>query len=192
MFEPIVKKIVDHQIDSGTLSEADRGVYLYGYQMLIEFCINIITSIIIAAIFQAYWIVLVFTAAFLVIRGYVGGYHARTSLGCFCLSACMLIAAIIAVKYINNGGMAGWALLTEIIMLPCIFKRAPIPAANKPITENERIHFNKKVKQLYIAELIIEFFLWLLGLNDCALSVLAVHAVLFIMVVADWFFDHKK
>ena len=100
MFEKAVQKLVDGQIEKGSLKEEERNIYRYGYQVLIEFCINIIVTILIAVLFQAFKTVIVFTIAYLLIRGYVGGYHAKTSLGCFCLSAGMLISVILVIQYI--------------------------------------------------------------------------------------------
>ena len=185
MFEKIVEKIVNKQIENDLIVEADRSIYIYGYQILFEFGINIVTSILIAIIFQAYEIVVVFTIAFLVIRGYVGGYHAKTSLGCFCFSATMLIISVVAVKISAKFLWCNYLFLSEIILLPCIFKATPIPNKNKPITENERIYFNKKVKQIYVIELLVEVFLLFIKRNTFALSILAVHIVLFIMVLME-------
>ena len=187
MFETVVKKIVDGQVESGAVEAEERDVYVYGYQMLIEFCINIITSILIAFVFRAFDIVIIFTVAFLLIRGYVGGYHAKTSAGCFCWSACMLILSVIAVKAVSNLEFINYFFLLEAAMLPCIFHGSPIPDANKPITGNESMHFKKKVKQIYLLELFTEVILLFLGMKVSALSILAVHVVLFVMVLWDVF-----
>lgn len=185
MFETSVQKIVEKQIENKQIVESERAIYVYGYQMLFELGVNIATSILIAVIFQAYAIVIIFTVAFLMLRGYVGGYHAKTSLGCFCWSAIILILSVIAVKSVNDLIYSNYLFLLEIIMSPCIFKRAPIPNINKPITENERVYFKKKVKQIYVIELLVEVVLLFLGRNVFALSILAVHIVLFIMVLLD-------
>ena len=192
MFENIVEKIVDRQIQDSILAEEDRNIYLYGYQMLIEFCINIITSIIIAVVFDAYLTVLVFTVAYLMIRGYAGGYHAKSSLGCFCMSAALLILAVVFVANTGGADMKNNLFWLECIMMPCVIYYMPIPAANKPITENERRHFKKKIKQIYFMELILELIFLFLKLYVCALSILAVHITLFIMVVFDFFCKKTK
>jgi len=187
MFEAVVQEIVHNQIEAGSIDESDKEVYLYGYQMLIEFCINILVSVLIAFVFQAFVEVIIFTIAFLLIRGYVGGYHAKTSLGCFCWSASILIGSVVMVKIVSVQEVWQWFFLLEIMAMPCVFKCSPIPTANKPITDNERIHFKKKVKQIYILELIVELLLVLCGLKEYALSILVVHVVLLIMVIGDCF-----
>ena len=70
-----------------------------------------------------------------------------------------------------------------IVLIPFIFKQAPLPVANKPISENERIHFKRRVKQLYSIELMTTVILLYFGEVSCALAILAVHVVLFIMVL---------
>ncbi len=184
MFERTVQKLVDSQIEKGALKEEDRNIYRYGYQVLIEFCINIVVSIAIALIFRAFEIVIVFTIAYLLIRGYAGGYHARTSLGCFCLSACMLISVIVIVQFIDARNPAWWMLLIpEIVIMPFIFRHTPMPDENKPVSDNERIHFRKRVRQIYCIELTTALILLCFGMTTCAMSILAVHTVLFIMVM---------
>lgn len=186
MFEAVVQKIVHNQIEAGSIEESEKEVYLYGYQMLIEFCINIFVSVLIAFTFRAFVEVIIFTITFLLIRGYVGGYHAKTSLGCFCWSACILIVSVTMVKFVGVQEIWQWFFLLEVIAMPCIFKGSPIPTENKPITDNERIHFKKKVKQIYILELVVEVLLVLCGLKEYALSILAVHVVLLVMVIAEF------
>ncbi len=184
MFERAVQKLVDGQIEKGALKEEDRNIYRYGYQVLIEFCINMIVSIAIAVLFRAFEIVILFTAAYLLIRGYAGGYHARTSFGCFCLSACMLISVILTVQTVYTWNPAWWMLLIpEMVITPFVLKHMPLPVENKPVSEKERVYFGKKARQIYCIELTTALILLCFGKPICTMSILAVHIVLFIMVV---------
>ena len=183
--ETFVHKIVNYQISKAVLKEEDRAIYQYGYQMLIEYCINILASVLIAFCFKAYGIVLVFSVAYMLVRGYAGGYHAKTSSGCFLMSAGMLIAAVITVKFIENITSFKSLFALEILMLPYIFIKVPMPVRNKTITENERTHFGKRARWLYAIELIVgSIFLWT-GKEQYALAILVAHLVLFIMTMAD-------
>lgn len=184
MFEQTVNKLVDGQIKKGILKEEDRNIYRYGYQAMIEFTINILVSVLLAMLFKAYGVVIVFTAAYLWIRGCAGGYHARTSLGCFSISACMLIGVIIVVQYISIMELAFWMpFVPEVIITPCILKCTPIPHKNRPVSENERMHFKRKVKVVYSVELLLAVLLQYLGKSTYALTILAVHMIIFIMVI---------
>ena len=64
----------------------------------------------------------------------------------------MLIIAVVVVKGMIRTDASGWILLVEIVMCPIIFRKVPIPSENKPISEKERVHFNKRVKQIYVFE----------------------------------------
>ncbi|MBO5210034.1 MAG: accessory gene regulator B family protein [Lachnospiraceae bacterium] len=188
MLEQITHKIVNHQIEKGILQESDRNIYQYGYQMLMEFGINILTSIVIAILFQAFEIVIVFTIAYLMMRGYAGGYHAKTSVGCFGMSAGILILSILAVQKLTELAMAWWILLViEVVMMPVIFIGTPIPVKNKPITNNEYLHFKKKVKQIYCIELVIIMILFWCDKPVYAFSIMATQAVIFVMTGIDIF-----
>lgn len=184
MFEQAVDKLVEGQIEKGALKEEDRNIYRYGYQIMIELAVNITVSILIAVLFRAYDIVFVFTAAYLWIRGCAGGYHARTSLGCFGISACMLIGVIIMVQYISSMEIAFWVpFVPEAIITPWVFKYTPIPHKNRPISGNERVHFKRKVKVVYGVEFMAALLLQYLGKRTCVLTILAVHMIIFIMVI---------
>ena len=159
MLEALAYRIVSYQIHKGLLKEEDRKVYQYGYQMLMEYCINIVTSIVIAVSFHACGIVLVFSLAYFLLRGYAGGYHAKTSIGCFLMSAALLTAAVAVVRYAGGISLNKWLFLAEIVMLPYVFVKVPIPVKNKPITENEKIRFGKRAKVLYAVELAAEMVL---------------------------------
>lgn len=190
MLETVAYKIVSYQIRKGLLKEEDRNIYQYGYQMLMEYGINIVTSIAIAAFFHACGIALVFSLAYFLLRGYAGGYHAKTSAGCFLMSAVMLTAIIFIVRSAGAVRFNRGLLLAEAVMLPYAFKKMPVPVKNKPLTENEKIHFGKRAKLLYLIELAAEIAFIGVGRIEYALSVMAAHMVIFIMAAGDsvyWF-----
>lgn len=185
MLESVAYRIVNTQIRKGLLKEEDRNIYQYGYQMLMEYCINIAASISIAAFFHAYKIVLVFSLAYFLLRGYAGGYHARTSIGCFLMSTAVLVAVVVVVRYGSNMSFSKELILAEAVMLPYVFKKMPIPVKNKPVTENEKIHFGKMARWVYAVELAVGIVLIGVGRMESAISVVAAHGVIFIMAVGD-------
>lgn len=192
MLESVAYRIVNTQIRKGLLKEEDRNIYQYGYQMLMEYCINIATSITIAAFFHAYIVVLVFSLAYFLLRGYAGGYHAKTSIGCFLMSAVLLAAVVVVVRYAGNMSFSKGLILAEVVMLPYVFKKMPIPVKNKSVTENEKIHFGKMARLVYVVELAVGIVLIGLGRVESALSVLAAHGVIFIMAAGDSAYQFVK
>lgn len=185
MLEKWVSQFVDMQIAHGSIQEEDRNIYKYGYQVLAEYCLNLSAAALIAVFFRAYGIVLVFTIAYMSVRSYAGGYHAKTTLGCFLMSAIMLIGVILAVNAAAGLEGCGRLFAMEILLLPYIFIKVPIPIKNRPLSENESRYFGKKARVLYGVELAVGLlFLWI-GKENYALSILAVHLIIFLMAAAD-------
>ena len=182
MIDRIVTRLIDYQISRGFLEENDRKLYQYGYLILFEYIINVLAAVFIAAIFRAYGIVIVFTLAFMLVRSYVGGYHAKSGTRCFVMSATMQILVILAVRAMVNVDLCVSILVIEIFMLPYIFRKIPLPVPNKPISDNERRIFCKKAKIIYVLELII--CLCFIGLDKMqyAYAILGAHLIVFASV----------
>lgn len=187
MLEKMLQRIIERQIERGNIAAEEKSIYVYGYRMLLELGANLTASILIAVFLREWMVVLVFLIAFFMIRGYVGGFHAKTGIGCFCLSACTLFTSVILIRGICDMVYGKYFLALEIVMMPCIIKKAPIPSENKPLSENERAYFQKKVKWIYSLQLFAELILFFAGMGKWAFSVWAVHVLLMIMVIIDFF-----
>ena len=124
MLEKIITRLVEYQISRGILEEKDKRLYQYGYQVLAEYAANLLTAVLIAAVFHAYGIVLIFTLSFMLVRSYAGGYHAGTGLGCLILSALMQIAVILMVRALGSAEFMNPEIFgTEVIMVFYIWNR---------------------------------------------------------------------
>ena len=185
MLESWIERFVDYQIGQEIINEEERNIYKYGYQVLVEYCFNTIAAILIAVFFHAYEIVIIFTVSFMLVRSYAGGYHAKTSIGCFALSAIMLICVILVEKMILNIGVTKELLFMEIIFFPYIFKRVPIPIINRPLSENEKKHFGMRARQWYVAEVVVAIVLAFIGREQSVLAILASHFVIFLLALID-------
>lgn len=183
MLEKIITRLVEYQISRGILEEKDKRLYQYGYQVLAEYAANLLTAVLIAAVFHAYGIVLIFTLSFMLVRSYAGGYHAGTGLGCLILSALMQIAVILMVRALGSAEFMNPEIFgTEVIMVFYIWNRIPVPVKNKPMSESERLHFRKKARILYILELLIEIIFLAAHRTEWAMAVLSAHLMVFFLV----------
>ena len=82
MLRKLAGQIVDWQIRKQYLQNADRELYVYGYEAMLNQVINILISIAIAIWLKMPIAVVVFLVCYIPLRSYCGGYHARTNLGC--------------------------------------------------------------------------------------------------------------
>lgn len=183
MLEKWIESFVDYQIRQRFIKEEEKSIYKYGYQVLVEYCFNISAAILIAVFFRAVEIVIVFTVSYMLVRSYAGGYHAKTSTGCFCLSSIMQVCVIKVIKMLIDTGITNELLLMEIIFLPYVFKKVPIPIINKPLTENEKRHFGLRAKQWYIIEVVVAIVLAYIGREQSVLAIIASHFVIFLLAL---------
>ena len=94
--------------------------------------------------------------------------------------------SIVVVQKLAEMAMAWWILLViEVIMMPIIFLGTPIPVKNKPITNNEYLHFKKKVKQIYCIEVVVILIFFWCDKPIYAFSIMATQVVIFIMAGID-------
>lgn len=78
----MVQKIVE---------ESREAIYAYGMELLLSDVLNILIVLLIALISHTFPAVIIFTAVFMGLRKFVGGYHANSHLSCiFTLVAVML------------------------------------------------------------------------------------------------------
>ncbi len=189
MINRIVASLIDYQIKQGILQENERNLYHYGYQMMIEYVLNILAALFIAMVLDAYGIVIIFTLTFMLIRSYTGGYHAGTGLSCFIMSAVMQIIVILGVRLICGADFPiGGVLTIEIFITPYILYKVPVAVPNRPISENERIHFRKRARIIYALELVAYIGMIVINQTEYALSILFAHLIIFILVIINEIF----
>lgn len=91
MINELANKIVDKGIQHNTISVEEKEVYLYGYTLLIEISLCLISALIIAIVFNKVVELTVFIGCFMLLRTFGGGYHAKTAKTCILLSELMMI-----------------------------------------------------------------------------------------------------
>ncbi len=185
MLEKSIEQFVDYQIECKNIKKEEKNIYRYGYQVLVEYCLNLAASILIAFSFHAVGIVVIFTIAYMAVRSYAGGYHAKTGWGCFLMSVITLISVILVIRTASRFGLDAELFVMEIILLPYIFKKVPIPIKNKPLSNNEKEYFGKMTRILYFVEVLIEAIFLIIGKPVYMLSVLAAHIIIFVLAVLD-------
>ncbi len=71
-------RVVDYFIQNNIIKEKDKELYLYGLQQGAFILVNIVTTLLIGYAFDMIWQSVVFMVAYLPLRAFAGGYHART------------------------------------------------------------------------------------------------------------------
>ncbi|WP_419024559.1 accessory gene regulator B family protein [Emergencia sp.] len=151
----ISERLLGSLIKENIISAEDREIYLFGIKELLS---QIFTYFIMFGIGAALGMLIetiVFTAVYMSLRVYAGGYHASTQLRCYILSFGMLIAALLVIRWINVSEIvAGGAI---ILIGGIIYFMAPSEHKNKPLSQNEKKIYKKKVGKRVIVCIMIAF-----------------------------------
>jgi accessory gene regulator B len=110
----------------------------------------------IGGVLHMFWLGLLFLTAFVPLRTYAGGYHARGYVSCYIGSCALITLLLLLLKYFVLGkNMTSGIWLLFFISVPVIFLLAPLADENKPITEKEETAFRRRTRILLLIEIVM-------------------------------------
>lgn len=151
MLQYLVDKYINKQIIIGTIQKDEINIYKYGYILLLEGLLNILISFILALVLGALKTVLMFSAFFVPLRIFSGGYHAKKTWQCVLISNLVIVIAIFLNKWmlLHHLSMTVY-LIINISAMAGIFLISPMESNNKKISVKE-----KKVYKIAVAVILI-------------------------------------
>lgn len=163
MFYNISDRIANGFVKTDAIKAEDKEIYQFGIQQTFIILLNIITVTVLGIVFHRFWNMVVFMSAFIPIRIYAGGFHAKTSLRCYIYSIIFLVAVLLAMRFVDFTNLIYCLLycFSSIIILWL----APIEDINKPLDKIEKITYKKRTIILWLIETIIIFASYFLGWN---------------------------
>lgn len=144
------EKLLRYMIDSEIIDPEDQAIYRYGMQQLKGSLISIGTTLLIGILFHAVWASICFAAAYIPLRSFAGGYHARTPAMCYLWSTLLTAGAVWLVKSALFDGIA--MLIIVILADGILVMYAPVESENKPLSRIEKAQFRKKTVLILLAE----------------------------------------
>lgn len=170
MINLLAKSSVERLIRNGIIAESERELYNYGVNGLYLSFINIVTSGIIGILFGMLWQSLLFSVAYIPLRSYAGGYHAKTPGRCYFLSTLLIACVLVVLKYVPFS-MEGM-YIALVIATAVIFVKAPVESENKPLNDRELKMFRTKARKILISETLLALILVAAHLSDVAECIL--------------------
>lgn len=142
MFTSLTEKAVNYLLYKNVIDNDHQEIYRYGLGQIFSTTLNILTTLLLGIIFGEIYQSLIFVFAFMILRTYSGGYHAKTPIRCYFLTTISIAAGLSAMKFIliNRFICLGLLILSSLIIITL----SPIGAANKPLDEIEKIIYKKK------------------------------------------------
>ena len=127
----LIRFSTDFLIRRGAVDPADREVYEYGLHGIftdaLQYGVLLVVSLLIGRLPQT----VAFHIAFIPLRGYAGGFHAKTQLRCFLLSTGLWLAALAAIDLLQT--MRASAPCIALVSCVVIWLLAPVVHEANPI-----------------------------------------------------------
>lgn len=175
-------KIGNNLIQSSVIKEEDAEIYIYGINQILVSVLNVSSALIIGLIFGVFFEIAVFMAAYIPLRSFAGGYHAKTPLRCYVFSVMMLIVVSIGLKYLHIAEWIYYAVLAAATLVVLVL--SPVEDRNKPLDDIEHKIYKRRTVLIAAVELTLALLLKLLMLDDLFIATAYSFIVLSLMLIA--------
>lgn len=147
--------ITSFLINNDSIDRKEREIYVYGFETLIAFIINILVILITGIIFDKFIQTIIFLVCYCPIRQFTGGYHADNYKKCLLI---FILIFLINLAYLNNlNYMYSNSTLIYLTFLSYmgIWVLAPIEHRHNPLSNKEKKRYKKIVRLLISIVLIV-------------------------------------
>ena len=175
-------KIGDDLVRSNLNEAEDAEIYIYGINQILVSVLNVLSALIIGLILGTFFEVVVFMAAYIPLRIFAGGYHAKTPLRCYIFSVIMLIIVSLGMKYLYMADWVYYVILAVAALM--ILVLSPVEDKNKPLDDLEYKVYKRRAIIIAAIELTISILLKLIGLDSLFIAAVYSFTALSFMIVA--------
>lgn len=176
-------RIADSLIESRIIKEEDRGLYEYGIRQFCFATLNLVTEICIGIMCGMLKECIAFLIAYIPLRRFAGGLHAKSELRCYGLSTLVFGAGLAFIRI----GRTMW----PTIILPVLFfaacgivaSAAPVDSSAKPLDEVEHKVFRKRTQCILVVHIILFVLAFILSW-DIAVILVVADAMLSVMLIS--------
>lgn len=137
----IAAYITSRMLASSVIEEDDRALYCYGFFLLITRFFFFLVTVIVGCLLGIPCESVVFYIAFILLRTYAGGVHAKTETVCTVLTTLALGIAVATIKILefSNGGIKTFLVFSNL----CIWLFSPLDSSEKPLEAEEKRRYRK-------------------------------------------------
>lgn len=182
LFAKLAHKIGNNLVSSRVVKAEDIEIYIYGINQILVSILNISSALILGAIFGVFYEIAVFMAAYIPLRTFAGGYHAKTPLRCYVVSMIMLAIVSVGLRYFCIADEAYYVIL--VISIVVILILSPVEDKNKPLNEIEYKIYKKRTAIIVATEFAIYLILKFVRLDHLSEAIIYSFAALSFMLVA--------
>lgn len=177
MIFKLAERLVDFQIKLGNLSDEDRIIYSYAYQLVLSRFFSLLLLLSISAAFGSMKEMLVFTAVFAVLRQYAGGLHLNSQELCILFSAFLIGGISILLKHMSPLRLMPFWTGTEPVSGVIIWAFSPVDSGNKRLSQEEKRRYSSRSRKIFAAGCLLFFIFTAAQQNLMAGSISAAHLI---------------
>jgi accessory gene regulator B len=119
------------------ISIEKRKYYTYGIELVLNDLVIFLSIALIGALTDNILISLIYALTYCPIRNYVGGYHCKTHMKCYCTTIFLYISMLLLNHYLaDNRWIVSCFLI--VIAVPVIFIFTPVDYGNGQINNDDR------------------------------------------------------
>lgn len=164
-------------VEQGIITKEDIGIYQYGIQTGFLMLLNLFTALLIGLFTEKLLLVAVFTASFMTLRSYTGGYHSCSRIFCYISSSLVLFVPIYSAGWFqelqNQSHVIATGLLIILMLIASgiILWLSPMDSKNRILDAEEKRYFRKKAKVILGTQLFILAILYALDIFVSAFAI---------------------
>ena len=181
MIFSVSERIAEKFIHAKIITAGDKDLYTYGLRQGFLIILNVLITIVIGLIFKMIWQSLIFLFAFIPLRSYSGGYHARTPFRCCLLSVVIMAEALLGIKLIPWNGFI--CLAATLCAGSTILLLGPVEDRNKPLSRKETAVYKKRTQIILSILAGAALVFWFVGNRQVPICITTVFIVLSMMLV---------
>lgn len=155
MFEVLSERITEWLLANKTIPREDKEIYRYGIQQGLFTLLNFGTTVIIGLVFGLLWESMLFMTAYIPLRSYAGGYHAKTAVRCYFFSIVMMSTVLWVMGHVMYSGLVCGSLTA--ISAGLIWFLVPVEDKNKPLDDTEKVVYRRRARKIVLTESILSF-----------------------------------
>lgn len=181
MFGNLSERITEWLLANETIPREDKEIYQYGIQQGLFTLLNFGTTVIIGLVSGLLWESMLFMTAYIPLRSYAGGYHAKTAVRCYFFSIVMMCAVLWVMGHVMYSGLICGCLTA--ISASLIWFLVPVEDKNKPLDDTEKVVYRRRARRIVAAECMVSLSVTFCGWERLGMCMTLVLCVMVLMLL---------
>ncbi|MDW2800680.1 accessory gene regulator B family protein [Clostridium boliviensis] len=143
MLQTIAEEISLRLVTNKVISIENRKYYTYGIELVLNNIVIFLSIGLIGFLTKRVFISLIYVVTYCSIRNYVGGYHCKTHINCYCTTLFLYLLMLFLNYYLSNNRLiVSYGLIA--VAIPVIYIFTPVDYGIGSILDNDRKKYRVK------------------------------------------------